>query len=310
MQHIAVVILNYNNEDDLQICAEQVFQQRGVRLSIILVDNASRPESLKAIKVWLAEWQPDAVYGTGEGVNALLPQHQETASQSHAVFLIENQENRGYSGGNNTGIRLAETLKADAVLIANPDMRIEDPSYLAQLSRHLFADPSNMVAASRIIGLNGEDQNPLREPLFWEELFWPRWLLRRFFKQLSYVVPCPTDRQTVVPKVSGCCLLLHMGFVRQSGYLDENVFLYCEEPILSVRVHAANGKIIYVPTVTAVHAHVSSKKGDSARRMLQFTKSRKYYLKNYSNYSRWRLALLFAAYAILDGYNKLKGGST
>ncbi|HEY6872882.1 MAG TPA: glycosyltransferase family 2 protein [Geobacteraceae bacterium] len=307
-QRIAAVILNYNSEKDIQVCAEQIARQLNVRLSIIIVDNASRPESLDAVRSWLAEWRPNAVRGTAEEVLTWVRQNAALAAESGRVYLIENHENRGYSAGNNIGIRLADALGTVGVLIANPDMRIEDQHYLKELSRHLFADPLNFVAASRIIALQGNDQNPLREATFWEELFWPRWYLRRFFKQISYILSINEDKPIPVPKVSGCCMLLRMDFLRQIGYLDENVFLYCEEPILSARVHAAKGKILYVPTVTAVHAHVSSEKGNSASRMLQFIKSRKYYLKTYSSYSRWQLGLLSASYAVLKTYNRVRGG--
>ena len=304
--HIAVIILNYNSEKDLQVCAEQVARQEGVHVSIILVDNASRPESVAAVRAWLAAWRPDSICGAEHEVQAWVRQHPETARHPRAVYLIKNAENRGYSAGNNVGIRLGEALKADAVMIANPDMRIEDRNYLHELSRHLFIDPKNYVAASRIVDLQGNEQNPMREASFLEELFWQRWLFRRFFKGITYVLPCPLNRPTVVPKVSGCCLLLRMDFLQQTGYLDENVFLYCEEPILSARVHAAGGRILYVPTLTAIHAHVKIEKGNNGKRMLLFIKSRKYYLKSYSGYNRWCIGLLSASYTILAGYNWLK----
>ena len=220
---------------------------------------------------------------------------------------MQNSINKGYSGGNNIGIRLADTLKADAVLIANPDMRIDHPNYIEELSRHMFDDSSNYVAASRIIGLDGIDQNPLREASFWEELFWPRWLLRSLLKTKSYVVPCRAGQPTGASKVSGCCMLMRMDFLRATNYLDENVFLYCEEPILSARVNAAGGKILYVPMVKATHAHIKSEKGDGTKLMLLFIQSRKYYLKTYSGYNRLQIGCLFLSYDVLAVYNRIKG---
>ena len=305
-KHIAVVILNHNSEKDLQICAEQIARQLGVRLSIILVDNASGSEGLLALKTWLAKWRPGDVCGTESDIQTWARQHLEHARRSGNVYLVENSTNKGYSAGNNTGIRVADMLKADAVLIANPDMRIEEETYLAELSNHLFADPQNYIAASRIVDLAGENQNPLREASFWEELFWPRWLVRSLLKTKSYVVPCRTDQSAFVYKVSGCCMLLRMDFLRSTNYLDENTFLYCEEPILSARVNAAGGKILYVPMVKATHAHIKSEKGDGTKLMPIFIQSRKYYLKTYSGYNRWQLALLFASYDVLAFYNRLK----
>lgn len=306
IHHIAIVILNYNSEKDLQGCAEQISRQTNVHFSIILVDNASRPESLASIRAWLAAWRPEAAIGTQDSVRAWVDRNPVRAAISGNVYLITNHENRGYSAGNNIGIRLAGALGADAVLIANPDMRIDNLNYLAELSQHLFSDGRNCITASRILGLDGKDQNPLRESTFWEELLWPRGYFRSIFKQISYVLPIFSQEPLAVPKVSGCCLMLRMDFLRETNNLDENVFLYCEEPILSARVKAAGGRIIYVPTLSAVHAHVKSEKGNAGKRMLLFIKSRKYYLKTYSGYARWQRQLLFSSYTSLAFFNWLR----
>lgn len=306
--HIAVIILNYNSEQDLKICAEQVVQQQSVRLSIILVDNASRAESLAVIKTWLTTWRSEAVCGMEDEVHAWIHQNPELARDSGKVYLIENHENRGYSAGNNVGIRLADALGADAVLIANPDMRIENQNYLTELSKELFANSQNFVAASKIIDLNGVDQNPLREPTFLEELFWPRWLLRKFSKKISYIIETHELKSVPVPKVAGCCMLIKMSFLRRIGYLDENVFLYCEEPILSAKVRTEKGCILYVPMVAATHAHIRCEKDNDAKRMLLFIKSRKYYLKIYSGYNKLMRGFLYASYAVLSNYYWLKFG--
>lgn len=305
--HVAIIILNYNSENDLRLCTEQVLLQLGIRLSVILVDNASRPESIASVRSWLSENHTDAVCGIEEDIQNWIRQNPENAGQPGKVYFVQNSMNNGYSAGNNIGIRLAYALKADAVLIANPDMRIEQPEYVAELHRHMFSDPSNYVVASRIIDLDGIDQNPLREATYWEELFWPRRLFRGFLKTKSYVMNCLHDRPITVEKVSGCCMMIRMDFLRSTGYLDENVFLYCEEPILSVRVHAAGGKILYLPWVSATHAHVPGEKEDSAKRMLLFIKSRKYYLRQYSGYNRLQTGCLFLSYDVLALYNRLKG---
>lgn len=304
--HIAVVILNYNSENDLKICIGQITKQKNVYLSIIIVDNASQTESVKRIKLWLSTWQTDAIYGNQTMVEGFIFKKPEIKKKSGQAYFIENDENKGYSAGNNLGIHVADILNADAVLIANPDMRIEDTSYLAELSKQLFSDTKNFIAASRVLGLDGKDQNPLREATFWEEVLWPRQLLRKFFKDKSYVIPCDTKKPVTVPKVSGCCLMIKMSFLRTINFLDQNVFLYCEEPILSAQVKLEGGNIIYVPSVSAIHAHKKSEKGNSSKRMLWFIKSRNYYLKEYSGYQNWQLIILSLSYSLLSLYHNLK----
>lgn len=301
-------MLNYNSERDLMTSAPQLAAQTDVKHTLVLVDNASRPESVAAIWAWLEDWRPDAVIGTQAEIDTWVDQNPEQARTPGRVYFILSNENRGYSAGNNIGIRLADELGADAVLIANPDMRIENPHYLSELTKQLFADEQNYCAASRIVGLDGKDQNPLRESTFWEELVWPRIYFAKLLGTATFIFPTPVDKSVAVPKVSGCCLMLRMSFLKSTDYLDQNVFLYCEEPILSARVRMRGGAIIYVPTLSAVHAHVRSEKGNASQRMLLFIKSRKYYLKHYSGYQWWKLRTLDLSYCALTMLHKIRGG--
>ena len=303
---IASVVLSYNSYDDLVVSVPQLAKQRGVEHTLVIVDNASCPESVGHIRAWLADWKPDAVVGTQIEVNQWVRVNPEDAREPGRVYFIKHHENLGYSAGNNIGIRLADSLGMEAVLIANPDMRVENPYYLKELTVQLFSDEDNYAAASRIVGPDGKDQNPLREPGFWEELLWPRAYFSKLFGGGSYVLQTPVDKPQSVPKVSGCCQMLRMDFLRMTNNLDQNVFLYCEEPILSARVKATGGKIIYIPTVTAVHAHIKGEKGNPGKRMLRFIKSRRYYLQTYSGYQWWQLRLLDSSYGALAIINLAK----
>lgn len=309
-RHIAAVILNYNSESDLITCADQLVHQENVKLSIILVDNASRPESVAEIKDWLGTWRADSIIGTQTEVAAWVKCNPNEARSAGRVYFIMHHENRGYSAGNNIGIQLGEALGADAVLIANPDMRIGDTHYLSELKKELFSNEINSVAASRIVGLDGNDQNPLREANFWEELLWPVLIFSKFKKTSSFIIPISGVEPVTVPKVSGCCLLLRMSFLSASGYLDDGVFLYCEEPILSARIKNAQGRIVFIPSIVAVHAHERSAKENASRRMLLFIKSRRYYLRSYSGYGAFSLAALELSYSVLWLLHFAKAKST
>lgn len=303
---VASVVLNYNSDVDLMASVPQLYDQQGIEHSLIIVDNASSPECVRRTQAWIGQEYPDVISGTFAEVLAWVRINSETVQVNDSVYLILNSENLGYSAGNNVGIRLAEVLGANAVLIANPDMRFDNPYYLVGLAEVLFTDRTHYIAASRIVDADGEDQNPSREAGFWDELFWPRFYLSKFLKPISHVLPISGNDPVRVPKVSGCCLLLRMSFLRATEYLDEGVFLYCEEPILAARVREYNGKIVYVPSLSAVHDHIRSEKGNSSRRMQLFIKSRRYYLERYSGYGHIRITLLFFSYWGLAAIHKIK----
>jgi GT2 family glycosyltransferase len=302
---VAVIFLNYNSEEDLFVSVEQVQQQKNMDLVTIIVDNASNSNTLKKIQNWSKKFTPSTFSGSVSEVYGLMSKC-KINQHDFSTFFIYNQENSGYSSGNNVGIKIANYLNVDAVLIANPDMRFDDVNYISRLADVLFSNEKYYLAASKIVGLDGKDQNPLREPEFMEELLWPRQLFPSLFKIKPYVLPYETNKVITVPKVVGCCLLLRMDFLREINYFDETTFLYSEESILSSQVKDKQGQIAFLPYIEAIHAHNENTKGNSSKRMLLFIESRKYYLKNYSGYTSAQLLLLSISYAALKIAYKLK----
>jgi len=300
---MAIILLNYNSEEDLFVCTKQINKQVGVDLITIVVDNASCSKCVKNIKTWENIFEEKPYSGSKKELFDLI-ENNKLDGNTFSTFFIYNDENKGYSAGNNIGIKLADYLGVDAVLIANPDMRFENEKYIYELSKVLFSNQKYFIAASRIIGLDGKDQNPWREAEFTEELLWPLWLVWK----KSYAIDYPKDNIVTVPKVCGCCFMAKMDFLREIGYFDENTFLYSEEPILSAQVKEKQGAIVFTPVIEAIHAHKKSEKENSSKRMLLFIKSRKYYLKKYSGYNRIKLLILNLSYAVLALLHKIKIG--
>ena len=83
-----------------------------------------------------------------------------------------------------------------------------------------------------------------------------------------------------------------MNFINKVGYLDDNVFLYCEEPILAKQIENSGYKEYYCKDLTAYHMHFSKQKGSTKKRLAEYRKSRKYYWINYCNYNKLKLNLL------------------
>jgi GT2 family glycosyltransferase len=305
-KRIASVVLNFNSDADVEVLLPQLLAQQAVRHTIFVVDNASTPECVKRLRALVHRAFPMVVEGGTEEIRAWIRSRPQCAQLAASVFLVLNPANHGYSAGNNVGIRLAQLVGAEAVLIANPDMRIEDAHYVAKLADVLFADDRNCIAASRIVGLDGEDQSPMREPGFWEELLWPRFYLARSRRPLSYVLPLVGSQPVGVPKVSGCCMLLRMTFLEATDFLDEGVFLYCEEPILSAKVRRRGGRIVCAPALSALHAHRKSAKAHASARMLLYIRSRLLYLDRYSEHGVFARWVLRQSYLLLALVHKIK----
>ena len=296
---VGAVVLTYNSADDLPACLDGLFMQRGVDARVIVVDNASSQQSLETMEEDFRTRAPEGIIVDANKCTL------EVLKTSRAFFL-RNCENAGYSAGNNIGARLAVAAGCQAVLLVNPDVRITDPDYLAKLWAEMNARPECLVASSRLVNLEGYDEHPLRETQFWEELFWVRQFGPHFFRPAPYVQPPRGTEPVDAHKIHGSCQLIRASFLEETGYLDENVFLYCEEPIMAARVRAAGGRMLVFPKLKAIHAHISSTKGNASRRMLQFIKSRLYYIDTYTDYGSGKRAALHVSYRLLSFMHRIK----
>jgi GT2 family glycosyltransferase len=234
-------------------------QQRNVDYENIVVDNCSHTEDLSQLVAFCSR---------------------------ESITLLQSAENKGFSAGNNIGLRYAAEKGYKYALIINPDVEVEAADYLFNLSNKIEADNDIAVIGTDIVNIVGLHQNPLQELGYWDELFW-------FFDFITGNPSYLTDytKSGYCEKLSGCCFMVRLSFIEEIGFLDENTFLYCEEPILAKQVKMAGKKMYYMADIRAKHAHIKSSKGSVKKRIEWFVQSRIYYLKYYSGYSK--LALWF-----------------
>lgn len=93
---VTVIILNWNNWEDTIDCLKSVYSMFYSNYDVILIDNASTNDSVAQL-------------------NFTFPK----------TRLIVNQENKGFTGGNNQGVRIALSEGADYVWLLNNDTVVE-----------------------------------------------------------------------------------------------------------------------------------------------------------------------------------------
>lgn len=260
---VPVILLNYNSSADCRKCVSFLKRQKGVELEIIIVDNCSRDDDCLEVR--------------------------RLCHEQDCTFILATK-NRGYNAGNNIGLRYAADKGYKYAMIANPDMEFPQEDYVEKLVAKMDQDDSIAVCASDIINPDGRHQNPQREATYNEELFWFVEIFRNRKSKKWYL--CDYSQSGYCQKVSGCCLLLRMNFVKSIDFFDENVFLYSEESILAKQVVFVKKKMYYIADLLAIHQHIESQKGASKPRMKILFKSRNYYLRKYSGYSGLKLQLL------------------
>ena len=257
---VAVIVLNYNSSDDCRKCVADLKRQDGAELEIIIVDNCSRKEDALAVEKLAAE---------------------------QGCTFIAAKENRGYNAGNNIGLRYAANKGYEYALIANPDMEFPQRDYIMRLAEEMEARKEVAVAATDITSPELVHQNPMMpDQKSWQNSFnWVKGILNRPAKETPDFRDFKTSH--VCKKVSGCCLMVRMDFIKRIGFFDEQVFLYCEEAILSKQVKLAGLKMYYVANLQAIHRHIKSQKGNARKRFRAWISSRLYFERHYNYQGFW-----------------------
>ena len=254
---VATIILNYNNSSDCHKCIGYLKAQQGIEQEIVIVDNCSREDDRKVV---------------------------EQLCEEQGCTFIANKENRGYNAGNNVGLRYAAEKGYEFALIANPDMEFTQTGYLATLLAKMQEDKDIVVCGSDIIGGDGIHQSPMYKDGNWRGSF--GWIREIFGKKKrmndAYEFIDNHKESHYCHKVSGCCFMIRMPFLKGIDFFDENVFLYCEEAILSRQIEIAGKRVYYLASAQAVHRHIKNEKGDPVKRFKVWGKSRCYFIDHYS----------------------------
>lgn len=275
MINITAIILNYNSSKDCEKCIIHLKLQDYKNFNIIIVDNNSsdvrEKEKLKHL------------------------------GNKYNVDIIFSKENKGFSAGNNIGLKRAIELGADWCLIINPDVELRISTYISYMVEEFTKWSQVAVVASSILLPDGSRQNPQRESKFWEELFWPVQSIRAILcKNFNwYLMP---DKTGYCEKVSGCCFFIKSEFVIQINFLNENIFMYSEEAILAKQVNNLNYRQLYISGITAYHEHYFNSKENVNKRMINKIESRNYYIENYSELNKFQKKMLYISNRILRFY--------
>ncbi|MEZ5038831.1 MAG: glycosyltransferase family 2 protein [Saprospiraceae bacterium] len=280
MKKVGVLILNYLSYQDTINCVENLLNQQGIILSVLIIDNHS----------------PNASYST------LLEQfaHRPT------VKVIQTDRNGGYAYGNNFGLRYLEPEDLDFIVISNNDIQLSDPFLIKSLiETYPTLDKAAFLAPAMFVdGQEDQKHQAWRLPTFRDEVLASLRLCyfigHRFFTTNRYHFP-PTARSPMaVDCLSGSFFLGSKKLFYELDLFDENTFLYGEETILGHRVKA-RGLQSYLWRARHYH-HTQGKTTKSLHSLLQLQRywleSSCYYQRHYRQIAPWKLRLLKVLYYV------------
>jgi GT2 family glycosyltransferase len=247
---VMVLIVNFRGRELTADCVRSVRASTGVHLSIVVIDNASGDGSYEYLK----DAFPD-----------------ET--------VIAEPVNRGYTGGNNVGLRYAIESGARYAFILNNDT-IVDPHCIERLVREADANPDVAMLAPQIRYQSPSDRLWFGGGRF--SLWRGRPLHIGFKEPLDRGLPVSTD----VEFLTGCALLVRMSRFSDIGWLDESLFGYSEDLDWSLTCRRAGHRLRYVPDAVLWHreGYGFQQLGGQALRMYFATRNN---LRVFGRHARW-----------------------
>ena len=237
MVQLSVVIVNYNVCYFLEqalLSVRRAAEKLGQPVEVFVVDNNSADGSVAMVRARFPE-----------------------------VILIVNQDNPGFSKGNNQALRRAT---AQYQLLLNPDTVVEEDTFRACCD---FMDAHPDCGGLGVKMLDGQGQFL---PESKRGLPTPAVAFYKMFGLARLLPQSPTfgryhlgfldkDQTHEVAVLSGAFMLLRKAALDQVGLLDEDYFMYGEDIDLSYRLTRGGWKNYYFPGTRIIHY-----KGESTKR--------------------------------------------
>jgi len=232
MKSVCVLILNYMSYQDTLRYVDNLKDQKGVRLQILIVDNCSPNESFDEL--------------SGAFTN------------DKQVDVIQSPINGGYAYGNNFGLHFLSEKDVDFILISNNDIYLDDDYLISRMTNEYEKQVKPAFIAPLMLVNSREDRKhqAWRLPSFTDDLFASLRTLYYMAKWLGisnrYNFPEEDRRTHRVDCLNGSFFMGEKDVFYLIGLFDEGTFLYVEESILgqNVKRHGLNNYLM-----RSVHFH-------------------------------------------------------
>ncbi|MFM8271684.1 MAG: glycosyltransferase family 2 protein [Gemmata sp.] len=201
--NVWIVPVNFNGTEDTRKCLKSLAGLTAPA-HVVLVDNASRPDPCAALK-----------------------------DEFPWAHVVRNDENLGWSGGNNAGIRYALERGATHVVLLNNDTTVA-PTIVERLLRAFEAHPRFGVIGP-VIRYMDEPDVVMTDGVTFNPPGFPGFFARKEVPERASEPPAVDDTDIV----NGCCMMVRAAVFATVGLIDDRFFLIHEEADFCLRVLAA-----------------------------------------------------------------------
>lgn len=205
---VGIVLVNFNGREDTFECLESLSKITWPNYKIYLVDNGSTDKIAK-----------------------------DVMEKFNNVHLLENKDNLGFTGGNNTGIKIALKDGCKYLLLLNNDT-IVAPNFIEPLVKRLESNAKIAMTTPKIYFYNDK------------KLWAFGGLIDRVLCRSPHIGVNIEDTGQFktairVDRVTGCSMFIKSDVIEKYGMFDDRFFIYEEETDWCVRL-ARKGYIFMV----------------------------------------------------------------
>ncbi len=250
------IIVNWNTRQLLLDCISSIHATvTDINYQIFVVDNGSKDGSVKAVR-----------------------------DQFPRVFVIENQENRGFAAAVNQALEKNIATYTYSVLL-NTDALLQAGAIQTMYSfmeQHKEAG----ISGAQLQKPDGTRQHSYdNHPTLATELFNKsllRWLFPHKYPSKKKTILYPMEVESVI----GACIMIRNEAIQQVGTLDEDYFFFLEETDWCYRMQKAGWKVYHIPDARVIHLGGQSKKRAPWQSQVEYCRSLyTFFRKNRSTFS-------------------------
>ncbi len=267
---MTVVTINYNDYKTVIKFIDEIKLYNNID-HIIIVDNCSTDNSYQYLLGFLSE----------------------------KVKVIQSERNGGYGYGNNFGIKYAkDKFNEKYVLICNPDVKFSEETLQSLINVLLNDDGQTGIVAPVMKNRYGniEKSTAWEVPGGWQYVLSSVRILKRLVTDGLYNLEPGFDNDIIeVGCVAGSMLLVNVDIFFKCGGYDEEIFLYCEETVLGIKMNNIGKKTKLLLSQYFLHFHsvsISKSIASKHKQEKMIWKSRKYVLKTYYRFNVLEIALV------------------
>ncbi|MBI4426436.1 MAG: glycosyltransferase family 2 protein [Candidatus Kerfeldbacteria bacterium] len=224
---VTAIVVSFNAPDELRRCLRSLLATTGLRLRVIVVDNASTTSNQQLV-----------------------------TSQFPRVELIANATNRGFAAAVNQGL----IRSVGDVVLVNPDVGVE-PSTLATMHTRLQAHQRVGIVGPRLYYPDGTPQASVKRFPRWIDLALVLSKLPNFFPRLArryQALDIDYTQEQTVDQVMGACFMIRHQTLTEVGTFDEGFFIWFEEVDYCWRARQRGWSTLYTPAAKASHVRGAS----------------------------------------------------